>query len=249
MSFINYRNKVSKTSSVLQFSLVGSFHSQKNAKNEDVILRKSTENFELIALADGASCCKYARIGAKIACQTVVDLFLGCFSLFFNSSLEKCTRLITDEIYKRLLSFSSEKGCDVTELSSTLCFACLNKQTRRIFLFQLGDSNIYLISQCEVSSLCPKIKQRQGFTANKDAYRYANVFFSDVSSFNSVLLCSDGAWKLMYNKNIFDKNLCEYLKQKHYSRLLSFIVSKTRPDDTSCILLDLTRHSLKGEAI
>lgn len=227
-----------KINSIEYFTKTGTFHLDKNMENQDVFLYSSNDYYEIVSLADGVSSCANSKIGARIACETVNEMFLECGSLFFNSSCKKVTYLIMSEISKKLSDIAKSMDEPIDSFASTLCFACLEKETNKLLTFQLGDSNLYLLTDNGCQNMAPQKKFSPAFTVYDDADEKAVVAMYNANKLNGVLLCSDGAWKEFYDNTIFDNTLFESLKKSDFSTLKPFLEKRKCTDDCSYILMN-----------
>lgn len=216
----------------------------RRSRNQDVITHGQNDEYEVIALADGVSSCKKGKEGAEIACKTVSDIFLNCGRLFFNYSRKKTANIVLDEI-KRNISIAAKHDNEPSDsYSSTICFVCLEKRTGKIISFQLGDSHIFLLSKDGCDAINAKGAYELCFTTYPDAdeYTFIDIFHTD--NIQGLLLCSDGAWKLLYNKNILNPEILHAIKHLNFEIFEAFLKNKNNTDDCSYILLNLENEKI-----
>lgn len=229
-----------KINQIKSYTKKGAFHSD----NQDVVVHDQSDEYEVIALADGVSSCKKGKEGAKIACNTVLDIFLTCGKLFFNYSYEKTSNIVLAEI-RRNISIAAKRDNEPSEsYSSTLCFICLEKRTNKILSFQLGDSHIFLLSENGCNAINAKKAHELYFTTYPDADEHTliDIFYTD--NIHSLLLCSDGAWRLLYNKNILNPEILQAIKQSDFEFFENYLENKNNQDDCSYILLNLENNKI-----
>ena len=195
------------------------------------------ERYKFIALADGVSECTNGKDGADIACETVAQLFLSCGNLFFNSIPEKAAYLIISEVLDRLSKKSNSKDENVRSYSSTLCFACLDNESKKILTFQLGDSCIFTVSEKGVEKT--NLQYENAFTTTLNAEDYVQIKFIDATTINSIMLCSDGAWKLMYDGALLINGVIADIKETRLSAVDNYFDYLCPNDDCSYIFMDL----------
>ena len=233
-----------KINNIEHFTKIGTFHLNKKIENQDSFLHSSNERYDIISLADGVSSCVNSKIGSTIACETVNKMFLGCGSLFFNYSCKKVTYLIMSEIAKQLSEVSKTMNQPIETFASTLCFACLEKETNKLMTFQLGDSNLYLLTNDGCQSMTNAKDNSSAFTVYDDADDKANVAMYNATDLNGVLLCSDGAWREFYDNAMFNNTLFESLKNCDFSKLKSYLENRNCLDDCSYILMNFNENKV-----
>lgn len=167
---------------------------------------------------------------------------MECGNLFFDYSPEKTAFILLAEIKKQLSELSKKSNKPIESFASTLCFACLEKKTNRLMTFQLGDSNLYLISENGCRFSLDEKAVPQAFTVYEDADEKAAVSVCAADGLNAVLLCSDGAWREFYEKGDFNKELYEALKRSDFFRLKSFLEERSCADDCSYILMNFNKN-------
>ncbi len=168
---------------------------------------------------------------------------MECGELLFGYSPQKTAYIITSEVQRRLSEIAEKTGEAIESFASTLCFACYEKSTNRLMTFQLGDSNLYLVSDkgCKIPSY--EKKTLPAFTVYDDADEKAVVTIHNAQDFNSVVLCSDGAWRKLYDKGVFKPDLLEIMKKSEFSKLKSFWEECVCEDDCSYILMNFNKNA------
>lgn len=232
---------------VKESTRIGTHHLNTREENQDVICHAQNQDFCIISLADGVSSCKEAKKGAEIACSAVTNLLLKKGDAFFDTSSGQISESILSHILYQLNQCAAESSSPVEEYSSTLSTILLDKKRKRFLCFHLGDGLILgtqegkcrvLAMPCDSSSGCCVTTTRQAETM-------VTVRIMDADLFDSVLICSDGAWRAMYKRNRLKPDVFHLLVNHEFNKLEEFLAQQNCFDDYSFISLDL-RHASGG---
>lgn len=211
------------------------------------MLHCETDSVEMIILADGASSVSHGKKGAQIACETVRKILALHGSKIFALDKNTLANLIMDNIVAEFKSEQTKDNCEITDYSSTLCFVCLDKIKRCVLSFSLGDSVIYKLSD----KGCILINQPDRYYGNKcyvtttaDAAKKVRINISGTEDLNGMMICSDGAWSLFYNQNVFDNALWEHSKKQNYFEFKKHIDNCINTDDSSFIIIDFLQNKV-----
>ena len=217
------------------------YHIQNNIVNQDSIISAKNERFEIIALADGVSSCENSKKGADIACKVVTDIMLSCAEMFFEFSCKKTAYLIANEVKTALKQEAKKVNASIESFSSTLCFACYDKKTKKVMTFQVGDSNLFLLyaNGCRISS---DGYDESAFTTSKDVDEKVIIKIFNAEELQGIMLCSDGAWRILFENNILSKRVSESLKFSNYNELNKYFDKSSNIDDCSYILMNLNNY-------
>lgn len=201
----------------------------------------------MIILADGVSSCSKSRKGAQIACETVEKILTLNGTQLFDLDKKIIANLILDNVLSKLKIEQKKDKCEITDYSSTLSFACLDKNKKRVLSFSLGDSMIYKLSE----KGCILIDQLDSCSGNKccvtttiGASEKVKINKFDSKEMNGIMLCSDGAWRLFYNYNVFDKKLWDNSKKQNYYEFKKHIDNCINIDDSSFIIMDFLQNKV-----
>lgn len=214
-------------------------------ENQDYVLHTETDRVEIIVLADGVSSCRYSRKGAEMACLTAEKVLTEFGTQLFK--LEK--KLIADFIIGHVLQAfkiqQKEMCCAIEEFSSTLSFVCLDKKTNQALCFSLGDSLIYKLSD----DGCILLNQPDSFSGDRSyavttigVAEKVKIDIIDSNEINGIMICSDGAWRLFYNNNIFNSELWRYSKSGNYYEFKKYIDNSINMDDSTFVIMDFVQN-------
>lgn len=214
-------------------------------ENQDYYLHKENQFVEIIVLADGVSSCKEGKTGASVSCQTAADIMLNKWNYLFASDKDTVVRLIVNRVIDNLKSECTKSGKTLNDYSSTLSFACLDKNNRRLMVFSLGDSFIYKLSENELRLMYqPKeLEDNHCYTTTTKAVEkevYLNIL--DSAGIDSVILCSDGAWNLFYDQNIIKEDFMTAFINKNFNAVKNYLCEIENPDDCTFIVMNIKNN-------
>ena len=218
----------------------GRYHREKKLTNQDFVTGGETDRYIVLSLADGVSACKYSRKGAKIACNTAQEMLLSHGERFFSLDSHSAVHCILSKI-----KHETEKQAvhDTEEYSCTLACVLFDKKTNKIFYFSFGDSLIMAIEKDRCKILAQPFDSRDGIPpiTSRFAENIACAGVTD-ANFESLMLCSDGAWNLMYKRGSLDTEIKKILINKNFNALKSFLKEKNGFDDCSFIAVNLSEQ-------
>lgn len=224
-----------------QLSKAGIYHSNDPLQNQDAIAVDENSRFLTATLADGVSECSEAGTGARIVCHAVNDLLLKKGSYFLELESRYTADFILRHIQYELNKEAEEAGIELNEYSSTVASILLDKKSKKMMLFNLGDSLILAAEsgKCNILAMpaescfgCPSTT-----TENVSAAIYTKVI--DASPYNSLLICSDGAWKHMYERDRMKPEVKELLLNSDCAGLNAFLYAQNCTDDYSYIYINM----------
>lgn len=224
---------------VYQFTRAGHLHGYSEERNQDSILSRQTERDSVIALADGVSECAEARRGAEIANESIVNFLL-------------CPESRGRDIAKRALSFvlreledsAANHRKNVEDYSSTFAAVRLERGTGKLTLLNLGDGLILALrgERCRVLSMPGDSRYGCACTTTRNAFRLVDVGEADAAEMDAVIICSDGAWRLMYEGTRIKRQVRSMLWKADYRSLARYLETADGADDCSFIVMDWKRE-------
>lgn len=224
-------------------SLAGSHHNYDNDFNQDSIMYGENERFCAMVLADGVSSCSESAKGAEIVCSAVTAYLLKNGERLFCIHEYEIAECITSHILYKLERVSTEELNDIEEYSSTVAFILCDRNTRKMLYFSIGDSLIIAVKQSNCSIVAMPGDSRNGcyVTTTEDAPAMAKTGIIGTENINSIIICSDGAWRLMYNRNRLHQDIKSLLIARNFTALKDILTAKERFDDCSFISVDLNK--------
>ena len=212
------------------YSKIGEWHKKNNKENQDTVYSFENDDIVFCAVADGVSSCKNSKVGAELACEAAGKLCRQEYKYFFAIEKDTAKWLIVSYIQKQILKYAERNKQKPEDYASTLCFVCIDKHSKQMMTFTLGDSRIYFIRDKEaipcVGSAQYCEDNRTYVTMTKNADYEAAITFEDFTSCDSVLLCTDGVWRNFSNQflKIMDCDLlAEYLDAHNISDDCTFL--------------------------
>ena len=225
--------------SVYSSSRIGRAHKENGLQNQDAVSVFENERIALAVLSDGVSECEFGGQGAEAAVKVTERLLVKNHQKLWKMPPQKTVGIILNEVRHGLSSLADG---NLSQYAGTLCFALLDKVSRRLMLFKLGDSNVYLFSK----DGCALFGKGQGadtrFTVSPDAEAAAELEMVDGVGLTAVMLCSDGAWRSMYDGNRLKDELTAAAVSGDTETFKQHFDSQESTDDSSFALIHLSNN-------
>ena len=235
---------------IKKLSEAGKYHKETGEENQDVLCCAQNKKYSVISLADGVSTCQEAKKGAEIACRAITELFFKNADHLLEFDNEQIAELALSHILFELKRQAEANFKDLTDYSSTIASVLIDKKKKRMLCFNLGDSIIIATGKgkCRVLSMPSDSSSGCCTTTTTGASSMAsvNIFYTD--GLESVVLCSDGAWKQMFNKNRLKPEVFSMLSNNDYDRLKDFLLGQKCFDDYSFISMDIKQINRRKSA-
>lgn len=225
---------------VIEYSKIGEYHKEKKCENQDVIYYDENDNFQVISLADGVSACKKSKYGAEIVAKSITNLMIKKGSYFFDFSAGETAHLVLSHILYELkqCAKNNEDIENINEYSSTLACVVVDKKKKSILCFSLGDSIIMASGNGQTCIVTPPSSYSEDgccVTTTKNADLLASVKIINSDNVESIMICSDGAWKKMYEHQKLKPEIKEILVNNRYDQLNKYLSEQRCFDDCSFI--------------
>ncbi|MCD8091071.1 MAG: protein phosphatase 2C domain-containing protein [Clostridiales bacterium] len=236
---------------VKKLSRKGSYHTGRKEENQDFVFFGCNKDFYALCLADGVSACKEAKKGAETAAVAITDLFLKAGQHFFEFENEQAARLIAAHVLYELKEQAAEGGEDVKEYSAAAASVLVDRRRNKILCFSLGDCMIMAAGGGKCRVVCPPSDSTSGccVTTTENAAEMISLKIYDAAMIDSVVICSDGAWKHMFEKNNRLKTeAAGFIINNEYDKLGKFLIKQNSFDDYSFISLDMRRKKRRKSA-
>jgi hypothetical protein len=233
-----------------KFSHIGAYHDSIHEENQDVVYSGTNRRFSVISLADGVSSEKEARAGAEIASEAVTNLFLYKGDCFMDFETEKIAEFTASHVLYELNQKAAADSKAVEDYSSTIASVVYDKRKRKLLLLNLGDSMIIAASNGKCFILAMPSDSLNGccVTTTKKAALMTKVKVMDVGVLDSILICSDGAWKNMIIKNRLKPEVASLIACGEYRKFKDYLESQESFDDYSFISMDLKHNHRRKSA-
>lgn len=219
------------------FSTVGKHHEY----NQDFILFDKNRSYCAMTLADGVSTCSKSRKGAEAVCYAVTEYLLRHGKRFFAMDSQEAVNCLLEYILFKLRQITEQESSLIKEYSSTMACILVDRYRNQMLYFSIGDSLILATKEDRCSVVAMPSDSRNGccVTTTFNASTMAKVGKIDTEHIQSIIICSDGAWHLMYNRNKLNPLVKEILINQDYDKLKNFLMKKDRFDDCSFISVNL----------
>lgn len=224
------------------YSKRGFYHSNNGEISGDVVCGMDDGQTAILTLADGVSSCVHGAEGAKIASLISMEYIREQYDRlhFLPKGWE---RIMVRRIQERLKSISGDEGNLYEEYSSTLMAIAIDKKRGIIEYCNIGDGLIMSISEKK----CPIICMPQGGENGCPVITTIGIEKSidagslRVDSIDSILICSDGTWNMMYTQNIIKPEIKEKLINKNFDGFKEYIKDNDSFDDCSFAIANVRR--------
>ena len=219
------------------FSKTGNLHTGRQEENQDAILSGENGRFLALVLADGVSSCQEAGPGARVACRTAADLLLTQGTRFLMCRGRQAATMLLPQILAALTALAEEDGVPLEEYSSTIACVLLDRVEGKAAYCSVGDSLILAAGEngCRVLAMPDSHRDGCCVTTTRGAAQQARAGSFDVGDYHSILLCSDGAWRLMYDKNRLAPPVRHMLLCGNYGGLSYYLNGRESQDDCTFI--------------
>lgn len=230
-----------------RFTAAGKHHNYMDEHNQDALSYKHNQHYSAMVLADGVSACAHAGEGAEIACAAVTDFLLRHGRALFHMQTQETADALVSQVQKHLQEAADANRHSVEDYSSTLACVLYDKQENRLLYFSIGDSLITATKNEKCYIVANPADSRNGccVTTSWNAASSAKIGILDTNHISSVMICSDGAWHLMYKRSRMEQSVQNSIVNREYGRLKEILLRKERYDDCSFITMDL--HEMHGE--
>ena len=235
---------------IKESSRMGAYHALTCGENQDALCHGENRDFCVITLADGVSACKEARDGAIIASRAITNLFLKKGAYFLEFESDQIAEFAISHILSELGQQAEEASCPVEEYSSTVASVLVDKRKRQILCFNLGDSVIMAVGDGKCKVICMPSDSTSGccVTTTKRAASMASVRRCGFGALESIVICSDGAWREMFAKTRLRPEVAQILSGGAYDDLEDYLNGQNCSDDYSFISMDISPKNRRKRA-
>ena len=226
------------------------YQTGKKRENQDAVCCGRSRKFSVISLADGASSCKRGGKGARTACEAITNLLLKKGNYFLEFENDQIAGLALSHILHELKQKAAEDSEQVEEYSSTVASVLVDKREGRLLCFSIGDSLILASGSGRCRVLSAPADSRGGccVTTTRNAESMASVKVAETDFLDSVVICSDGAWRQMYAGNRLRPEAASLLAASDFEGLKKYLSAQDCPDDCSFVAVDLRRKNGRKSA-
>ena len=210
---------------------------RKNLTGDDAFEIKNSPSITVAVLCDGVGSAEYGAEAAKRVCHFLVTNLKNHPNSW---SMQKAILHFIKSVNSILYTESMEQYQRV-EMVTTLALVVIEGD--RVYGANVGDSRIYILRDDKLSVLSQDHNEDEeelshvltkaiGLDSEVEPYYFENKLQKD----DRVLLCSDGLYNLLDEKDLIDGiKTSAYSLVKHASRL----TDDNLPDDTTAVVLDV----------
>lgn len=229
---------------------IGTYHREMGGENQDVISKKEGERYSVISLADGVSTCSRAKTGAAIASAAVANLFFKNASFFLKFDKRQIAEYTLSHILSELTQQAKTDITELSEYSSTIASVLYDHVTRKLLFFNLGDSIIIAVEngKCKIVSMPSNSMNGCCVTTTDGAIESIHTGVIEAASLDVIIICSDGAWHHMFDKNKLKPAVAAMLCDKAFNELANYLSAQRCYDDYSFISLDTIQKDRRKSA-
>ena len=223
------------------FTKTGTGHLERNEENQDVVHFEENGRYSVITLADGVSSCTNGKEGAEIASRELKRLLFEKASHFMSFDEGTVAELSLAHILWELERYARENQISVEELSSTLAGALYDKKTKQLLLVNLGDGMIITGNRegCFLAARPSDSRYGTTVTTTYGARNEMKVRKLDGTKFESVYLCSAGAWRCMFDRIQMTEPVQKMIRNNNYRKLGTYLTSRNPFDDCTFVGMKL----------
>ena len=185
---------------IVNATMQGTSHIKNGVPCQDFV-KSSAYAVKIIALADGAGSATHSDIGAKFACEAIINNIERRFNKLYETDLPLLKKRLVNSVMLRLYNSAKKKKVDISQFGSTLLFIAI--QGNRVLAGHIGDGVIGAISNDGKISVLSEPERGEYanttfFTTSSDSKSHFRIYKFKVDDYKSFFLMSDGAADCLY---------------------------------------------------
>lgn len=223
-------------------SKAGSYHAGTNTENQDAVLWASSRRFVGLFLADGMSSCTRSGAGARLSCEAMKNLLMKKGEALLSFEEAEIADFTVSHVLHELKKKAAVEGRCVDDYSSTMACALMDRKTGKLLTLNLGDGLIGGVRKNGAVTVLSMPADSSGGccgTTTVGAVGQAAIRILDTGDLDAVFLCSDGAWKCMFDGNRIRGEVAQTLREESCGGLVEYLRGAETFDDCSFISMDL----------
>lgn len=227
---------------IYQCSNTGQYHKQNDSCNQDYICTEVNGKISVISLADGVSSCRKARAGAETAGRAITHLLSRRGDVMMEYDSREIARIANSHVVYELEKAAEADNNPVTDYSSTVSSVMYDRSSGKMLIYNLGDCIILTVSDgtCRIAAM--PCDSRCGCcvttTVNAESEAVAEVI--NTERIDSVVICSDGAWREMFRGCRLKDEVEAMLVRGRYDELSRFLTKCGCHDDNSFVAMKVS---------
>lgn len=206
----------------VNYEVCGRSHKKTSLPCQDKTIFSSSNNVDIIALADGAGSAKLSHYGAETVIKAASEFVSNNFDTLISNEDGKQVKIeILNYLLDSLKSKSVELLCDLKELASTFLMVAVKED--KFLISHIGDGVIGYLKSGELKIASKpengEFANTTTFVTSKDAISTMKLFKGNSESINAFVVMSDGTAESFYYKK--DATLAPVLiKMMHRNAIL-----------------------------
>lgn len=223
------------------YTKTGSLHTQAGEANQDFLCFSEAGDHLFAAVADGVSACPNSADGARIACTEAVAYLERHSDSIIQFPAEKTAYLLLEQIRSKLTGEARSREQTPESYASTLSVFHLDKRSRRIWFYLLGDSPALVITReaCTPAAPLPRLTQTLcPSTMTAGAYKAMQITTMDLEGSATVFLCTDGVIRAC-NDSFAGKPMIQAIRRADIPALADHLDQYDAQDDCSFLSVSI----------
>lgn len=230
-------------------SKAGSYHTKQDMPNQDAVLYDSDRRLTGLFLADGVSQCARGSAGARLSCEAMKNLLMKKGACFFSLEEPEIAEFAMSHVFHTLRGEAARAGEPVDDYGSTMACVLVDRRGGRMMTLNLGDGLIAGVRDGSLKILAMPDDASEGCccTTTHGAARRTAVRFVDTRDLDEVFVCSDGAWRTLFDGGRMREEARQLLCHGSCAALAEYLRSADTFDDCSFISMDLKTNGGCGD--
>lgn len=220
----------------------GIYHKQKNESSGDIVRGTDNGEFAVLTLADGVSSCKYGAEGASLVSFYAMEYVYRQFADLKFLPNEWPVYML-NSVKKQLKIAAHNDEALYNEYSSTLMVLVLDRMKSILNYCSIGDGILLAIDNDKCPVICMPQGDKNGCPVVTTEGIEKKILSGrmELANVNNILMCSDGAWKMMYNHNMLKPDIKNILLSGNFNDFKEYIRNAENMDDCSFAFADVRR--------
>lgn len=228
---------------ITSFSKKGIYHSQSNTENQDAVCYAEENGACVITLADGVSECSESKRGAETASKALTNLLIDKGSYLLQFEKREIASMTLSHIREELDDHAAHENKTINDYSSTIAGVLFDETKKTLMTLNLGDGMIIAVKKgcCKILSMPSDSSSGCCVTTTNNAENSTIVNVDNNSDWESVIIFSDGAWKLLFERNKLKAEIISMFENQRFDHLKQYMNRQNSFDDSSFIALSINK--------
>ncbi len=210
-------NKIKVAAATIQ----GPMHLNKNLPCQDYCRYSNRGRNFVAVVSDGAGSAKYGKIGAKIVCDTLIDLLKNCKFSNAEDAVKKAIETARGKVRRHRLNKNRGTG-DISDFSATVVGTVYHKGNG--IFFHIGDGAALAFNESDSNDFIVSPPENGNFSCETFFYTQENwqqnLRFTPFLKADAIFLMSDGLTSFSFSQDYrcIEKNFIlpihNFLKQE-----------------------------------